>query len=827
MKNIYKFLIAIVIFGFAATDLLQAQQEVTIRDLNTYAQVPASQADLPDHPMVGEEVVFDAVIIGYPRNSGLASITDAGEPGRIHIWVIDVNAVDQGREGMSMHIVDPGATRDQIETLFPGEVIRVTGEHTFFGNTVQFDPTAVEVLGSINDAEYENLAQLLNPTSIPLTDLNLPSEQEGQHKWNAENYSNYINRYVKFEGLEVLDREIDNTGRPNLVLTDGTTIIYMYDTSLRYRNDRDNYAYDPETGEGLGYNWRRLADDLDGPFVPPAPGSIVDISGFITVQTFDPLGLNETGVQSTLKIVPWDDGVVWVNDGTNPADRTEPEGWANDLVVKGFAPILTEFSVTPGEDQKVFNDTQVSLSIDVLLPEDDYTLESVVIEHKTIPFTDDDAVLVTENMNAAGGNTYDFTFAAQDNFTRVEYTIVATAQTPEGVQTFGRQRGSFEVESASQASPVVFSPGAGTYVNQVSVSLSTTTEDATIFFTQDGSDPDETSTEYTGAIDILETTNLRAIVVADGLDDSPINSRTYDIDLDLVEVTSLAVLRSSPQDATTYLYTGEAVVTYNRPSANRNQRYLMDDSGGILIDDPDGKITSTYNIGDVITNLRGNLTSFSGVVQYVPLLDPGTPTGTADIVPLQMTLADIIVAEHESMLIQVDNAMFETDQTEFVASRNYNLVDNSLGDDESVTFRTNFAESNYIGQEIPTEEFNLTAIVGSFNGNLQLIARTDADFGGAVSNEDSTNPYQFSLAQNYPNPFNPSTRINYELAETTDVRLVVYDILGRRVATLINEVQQSGFHTINFDMSRYASGTYIYRLEAGDFVSVKKMMLIK
>ena len=826
MKNIYKFLIAIVLFGFAATDLLQAQQEVTIRDLNTYTQVPASQADLPDHPLVGEEVVFDAVIIGYPRNSGLASITDAGEPGRIHVWVIDVNAVDQGRDGMSMHLVDPGATRDQLETLFPGEVIRVTGEHTFFGNTVQFDPTDVQTLGSINDPEFEDLAELLNPTSIPLSDLNLPSDQEGLHKWNAENYSNYINRYVKLEGLEVLDREIDDTGRPNLVLTDGTTIIYMYDTSLRFRNDRPNYAYDPNTGEGLGYNWRRLDENLDGPFVPPAPGSVVDISGFITIQTFDPLGLNEAGVQSTLKIVPWDDGVVWVNDGTNPDDRTEPAGWPNDLIVQGFAPILTEFSVTPGEDEKILNDTEVSLSIDVLLPEDDYTLESVVVELEVIPYTEDSAEIVTETMTAAGGDTYQFTIGAQEDFTRVNYTIVATAQTPEAVQTFGRQSGSYVVESETQAAPVAFTPAAGTFVNQVSVSLSSVTDDATIYYTLDGSNPDEGSTEYTGSIDILETTTVSAIAVADGLDDSPINSRTYDIELDLVEVATLAALRSSPQDATTYLYTGEAVVTYNRPSANRNQRYLMDDSGGILIDDAGGTITSNYNIGDVMTNLRGNLTNFQGVVQYVPLLDPGAPAGTADVEPMHIQLADIIVAEHESMLIRVEDVSFVESGT-FGGSANYSLVDGSVEPENAVTFRTNFSESDYIGEEIPEGEINLVALVGSFQGSLQLTSRNTADFEEPTSTDHSANPYEFTLSQNFPNPFNPSTRINYSLAETADVRLIVYDILGRRVATLVNEVQNAGPHTVNFDMGRYASGTYIYRLEAGDFVSVKKMMLIK
>lgn len=97
----------------------------------------------------------------------------------------------------------------------------------------------------------------------------------------------------------------------------------------------------------------------------------------------------------------------------------------------------------------------------------------------------------------------------------------------------------------------------------------------------------------------------------------------------------------------------------------------------------------------------------------------------------------------------------------------------------------------------------------------------------SVRNVDGTLPRDFSLSQNYPNPFNPSTTIKYSVVENAKVSLKVYDILGKEVATLINETQAPGTYEFDFNASNLASGMYIYTLRAGDFVSSKKMMLLK
>lgn len=96
-----------------------------------------------------------------------------------------------------------------------------------------------------------------------------------------------------------------------------------------------------------------------------------------------------------------------------------------------------------------------------------------------------------------------------------------------------------------------------------------------------------------------------------------------------------------------------------------------------------------------------------------------------------------------------------------------------------------------------------------------------------IKDDESQIPTNFSLEQNYPNPFNPATTIAYSIPKESQVSLKIYDVMGREVAQLISDRQPAGNYNIEFNASALASGTYFYKLTAGDFASVKKMLLLK
>ena len=120
----------------------------------------------------------------------------------------------------------------------------------------------------------------------------------------------------------------------------------------------------------------------------------------------------------------------------------------------------------------------------------------------------------------------------------------------------------------------------------------------------------------------------------------------------------------------------------------------------------------------------------------------------------------------------------------------------------------------------------------------------DFDFNPIVSVEevsDEQRPNDFILSQNYPNPFNPSTTIKYSIPTSPQpspsqgegvreglvVSLKVYDILGREIATLVNKQQKAGYYEVNWNAANNSSGVYFYRIQAGEFVQIKKMILLK
>jgi hypothetical protein len=357
------------------------------------------------------------------------------------------------------------------------------------------------------------------------------------------------------------------------------------------------------------------------------------------------------------------------------------------------------------------------------------------------------------------------------------------------------------------ATPVI-DPAGGYKYASFDATLTCETSGSTIYYTLDGTDPSDTSTEYTAPISITGTTILKARAYADGYDPSVIASATYTFP---ITVNNIAELRAGTVGSTLYYLSGEAIITFQQ--ASRNQKYIQDATGAILIDDPTGIITTTYNLYDGITGIYGTLYNYNSLLEFIPTLNTGAATSTSNTVtPVQRTLATITSAD-QCQLIKVDGVTFTT-TGDFAASTNYTITDGSKA---SGVLRTSFAAADYIGTPIPTTPVNITCLVGQYYTTMQLTPRFLDDF------EEEALPVELSSftatisAQNY-------VTLTWVTQTETGMRgYYVYragssDIASAQVVSpLVPAVNSSQVQTYVFtDSELYDSGTYYYWLQSND-----------
>ena len=146
----------------------------------------------------------------------------------------------------------------------------------------------------------------------------------------------------------------------------------------------------------------------------------------------------------------------------------------------------------------------------------------------------------------------------------------------------------------------------------------------------------------------------------------------------------------------------------------------------------------------------------------------------------------------------------------------YSMMSVDPSDDETFWFTTEYYEET-----------------GSFDFNTRIAAFSLDSPGGSkakseeVANLASDTPNSFALVQNYPNPFNPTTMISYNMQETGHVAIRVLNLLGQEVATVVDQVMDAGEHSVSFNADGLSAGVYLYVMEAGDFVSTRRMTLLK
>jgi len=280
-----------------------------------------------------------------------------------------------------------------------------------------------------------------------------------------------------------------------------------------------------------------------------------------------------------------------------------------------------------------------------------------------------------------------------------------------------------------------------------------------------------------------------------------------------INVNSIADLRAGTL-GDTYTLTGEAVLTYQQN--NRNQKYIEDATAAILIDDNSGNITTTYNVGDGITGITGELTSFNGILQFVPESDPGAPTSTGlAVTPQVITIADFLAnyEDYESEMIAFANVSFlEADgSTTFNTSTNYTLSNGS----EQTTMRTNFWDETYIGEVIPSGAINVIGLGAQYdNGTDPVLPQIFATNVDATLAADNFTASAFTL---YPNPTSNGT-VAIQTETSGAVNVEIYNLLGKRALTAKNVNGNLNVSTLN-------AGVYLVKVTQNGVSSTKKLIV--
>ncbi len=216
-------------------------------------------------------------------------------------------------------------------------------------------------------------------------------------------------------------------------------------------------------------------------------------------------------------------------------------------------------------------------------------------------------------------------------------------------------------------------------------------------------------------------------------------------------------------------------------------------------------------------------------------------------VPRQTTLYDTLGSE---MIFYIDvTNITEADQTLFMVRTQNNLPNSwqsSLcfeycfpGWVDSVATTSDFGSTPLAPNETREVAMHVFPLVNTGTGIVQMQAATfrnpnariTVDLTATVNpvSVEDENPVvnNFYLAQNYPNPFNPSTKINFGLKNSGNVEISVYNILGKKVATLVNGFKSAGNHSVSFNASNLSSGIYFYKIVTNGFVQTRKMLLLK
>ena len=241
---------------------------------------------------------------------------------------------------------------------------------------------------------------------------------------------------------------------------------------------------------------------------------------------------------------------------------------------------------------------------------------------------------------------------------------------------------------------------------------------------------------------------------------------------------------------------------------------------GLIIKTTDGGGSWTVQPGGTSNSLRS--VTFADELTGYAVGEVGTilKTVTGGVIPVEFTSFNAKIEDREVQLSWQTST--ETNNSGFFIQRKTGSSWENLGFVQGYGTSTESHTYDY------TDNLNELNYTGKIYYRLKQV-----DYDGAVNYSSiaeinyEPKPNDFELDQNYPNPFNPATSIKFSVPEGTHVKMTVYDLLGNEVQTLVDEYKPAGTYSVKFNGSELTSGIYIYRMQAGDFVSTKRMVLIK
>jgi hypothetical protein len=253
--------------------------------------------------------------------------------------------------------------------------------------------------------------------------------------------------------------------------------------------------------------------------------------------------------------------------------------------------------------------------------------------------------------------------------------------------------------------------------------------------------------------------------------------------------------------------------------SNPNQRAIAASAAGHLYaGDIDAVVYRSTNAGATWTQILDGMSTISDIlvtqngfifVSLQSFFNPGVLRSTDNGISWQNVLPSVVAGW---FAVNSEGHIFLSTYNSYV----YRSVD---GGSTWQQLRTGMTTSGTQGIAVNDSG---VVFVGTLNGQVYRSAQPTVSVG-----DHSEHPREFALYQNYPNPFNPSTKIQFRVASSEFIELRVFDMLGREVATLVNEVKPPGTYEVTFDAAHLASGVYYYRLTAGNFAATRKLVLLR